>query len=335
MYYNTNDSHHGASADTSHHEAPVDTGVSALHVNSQTPILLQTARTSAYNLETLQPMVEVRAILDCSSQRSFVTSRIRQLLSLKTLHTEVVAIKMFGSRRSTSQPCDIVELGLIARDGQPLKLSAIVVPHICDPVSTQPISIARSQYEQFASLDLADPPLNEDSLKIGILVGSDHYWSLATGRILKTDDGPTAIETRLGWILSGPVTGVVSDQAVVTFVSSHALRLDVLMEPADPDRALRRFWELESLGIDKEEAGPYEKFSQQISFVNQRYEVSLPWKENHTKLPSNYKLCRQRLDGLLKRLYPDPKLLQEYDAIIKDQLRQGIVEPVAADHSTI
>ena len=48
--------------------------------------------------------------------------------------------------------------------------------------------------------------------------------------------------------------GVVSDQPVF---SSHALRLDVLTEPADPDRALR-FWELESLGIDKEEAGPYE-----------------------------------------------------------------------------
>ena len=164
----TNDRHHGASVDTSHHEAPVDTGVSALHVNSQTPILLQTARTSTYNL---QPMVEVRAILDCGSQRSFVTLQTRQLLSLKTLHTEVAAIKTFGSRRSTSQPCDVVELEFIARDGRPLKLSAIVVPHICDPVSTQPISIARSQYEQFTSLDLADPPSNEDRLKIGILVG--------------------------------------------------------------------------------------------------------------------------------------------------------------------
>ena len=35
---------------------------------------------------------------------------------------------------------------------------------------------------------------------------------------------------------------------------------------------------------------------------------------------------------MLKRLYPDPELLQEYDAIIKNKLRQGIVEPVAADH---
>ena len=56
--------------------------------------------------------------------------------------------------------------------------------------------------------------------------------------------------------------------------------------------------------------------------------MELPWKEAHPPLPDNYNLCVTRLCGLLKRLKHDPDVLYEYDSIIKDQLRQGIVEIV-------
>ncbi len=39
----------------------------------------------------------------------------------------------------------------------------------------------------------------------------------------------------------------------------------------------------------------------------------------------------KRLSGLLRRLKRDPKVLQEYDATIKDQIRRGIVETVKDD----
>ena len=32
-------------------------------------------------------------------------------------------------------------------------------------------------------------------LDIDLLIGSDHYWKLVTGRVVKRDDGSTAIET--------------------------------------------------------------------------------------------------------------------------------------------
>ena len=73
----------------------------------------------------------------------------------------------------------------------------------------------------------------------------------------------------------------------------------------------------------------FEKFTQQISLKQGRYEVHLPWKESHPPLPDNYELCRKRLDGLLKRLRQNPEQLQQYDAVIRDQLRQGMVEVVA------
>ena len=92
---------------------------------------------------------------------------------------------------------------------------------------------------------------------------------------------------------------------------------------------MKQFWELESLGITRNEALVYEKFVQQIRFDGKRYEVSLPWKEHHQPLPDHFDLCNKRLTSLLKRLTQTPQLLAEYDAIIQDQLDKGIVEVVA------
>ena len=46
-------------------------------------------------------------------------------------------------------------------------------------------------------------------------------------------------------------------------------------------------------------------------------------------LPSNYQLSLKRLTGLFSRLRRDPPLLQEYDAVIQEQISKGIVEVVS------
>ena len=62
--------------------------------------------------------------------------------------------------------------------------------------------------------------------------------------------------------------------------------------------------------------------------VNGRYEVSLPWQESHDPLPDHYSLCRRRLHSLLQRLKHEPAILQEYNSIICEQLKKGIIEIV-------
>ncbi len=56
--------------------------------------------------------------------------------------------------------------------------------------------------------------------------------------------------------------------------------------------------------------------------------VRLPWKEVHPELPDNFDLSHKRLSNLLIRLRRSPELLTEYNLVIQDQLRQGVVEPV-------
>ena len=146
-----------------------------------------------------------------------------------------------------------------------------------------------------------------------------------TGRVIRGDSRPTAIHTKVGWILSGP-TNHLEVAVNLTLASTHTLKIDAYpsTEPALED-CLRRFWDLESLGIAKEETSVYEKFVQRIKFDGQRYEVCLPWKECHPPLPE---LCYRRLMSLLKRLRQTPQLLTEYNTIIQDQLSKGIVEIV-------
>lgn len=57
--------------------------------------------------------------------------------------------------------------------------------------------------------------------------------------------------------------------------------------------------------------------------------MSLPWKESHNPLPNNYQLSYKRLWGLLQRLKQSPSVLQQYNSIIEDQIKQGVVEPVS------
>ena len=55
-----------------------------------------------------------------------------------------------------------------------------------------------------SNLQLADSTDGSAAVEVDLLIGSDYYWELATGRVSRGEDGPVAVETKLGWVLSGP-----------------------------------------------------------------------------------------------------------------------------------
>ena len=59
-----------------------------------------------------------------------------------------------------------------------------------------------------------------------------------------------------------------------------------------------------------------------------RYEVTLPWMSGYIPMSSGYVMCMNWLSQLRTRLKNDPKLLEEYDTIIKEQDKMGIIKPV-------
>jgi len=214
-------------------------------------------------------------------------------------------------------------------------LSLHVVPTICEPISSQPILTSVEAHDHLLQLDLADSADGRSRLPVDILVGCDYYWELVTGSICRGAKGPTAIHTKLGWVLSGPTQPTeLAMNSAACVATTHLLRVDSQhAESAQLSEVLRSFWELESLGIHEQKT-LYDEFTKQVGFQEGRYKVSLPWKDLHEPLSDNYQLSVNRLNGLLRRLRRTPEILKQYDSTIQDQLSRGIIEPVQPHEKT-
>ena len=244
-----------------------------------------------------------------------------------------LSIAAFGSTRGGPKVCPIVNVGILLKGYPNMTLSLFVVPMICEPLIGQPINVCINQNPHLTGLELADWAEQGSKLEVDVLIGSDYYWDLVTGAVSKSTGGPTAIHTKLGWVLSGPITVKGPNQCSTNLVTTHVLRIDAQPDPLNDQ--LRAFWELESLGIHPNEKSMYDDSISNIKFREGRYEVSLPWKQFHQPLPDNYHLSQKRLHGLLKRLHQNPALLRDYDCIIREQIEKGIVEdaPTMGDNS--
>ena len=111
------------------------------------------------------------------------------------------------------------------------------------------MTLASKKYPYLSNLDLADFGQSNNNLNVDILIGADYYWSLVTG-ITKQGSGPTAIETRLGWVLSGPATGMTLKSTSVNLLSCYVLNAGVQSCDTSLDQILQRFWDLEQGRIE-------------------------------------------------------------------------------------
>ena len=210
-------------------------------------------------------------------------------------------------------------------------VTCYTVPTICAPLDHQPIEFAAVSCPHLNGLPLADSSSAEGVLEIELLIGADFFWHIATGRVIRGEQGPVAMETKLGYVLSGPA----SDESTVTstavnITSTHILAAEAVPLPPEENlrEQLRQFWKLESIGVLPDESSVQDKFEETVKFTGKRYQVQLPWKESHPMLPDNFDLSVARLHHLVKKLQTDKDLLREYDELICNQVASEIVEEV-------
>ncbi|XP_011407350.1 PREDICTED: uncharacterized protein LOC100637140 [Amphimedon queenslandica] len=199
----------------------------------------------------------------------------------------------------------------------------MVVPLICEPLVGLSLTDCIRGYDHLKDLDLEDPGTNGDVIELDILIGLDYYWDIVSGEVLRGDSGPTALYSSLGWLLSGPVAS--ASTTLVTHVLTCGVRAG--QEKLELTEQLKKFWEIESLGICEKESTLYEQLKKNVTFNGTRYEVTLPWRDVLSIL-DNYQLSLIRLNGLLRRLRQNPTLLEEYNKAIVTQLDSGIVKVV-------
>ena len=181
-----------------------DVTTSTLWSDQGKTILLQMAHGVVQNPQNPWKFIEFRLLMDSGSQKSYLTDRAKKLLEFEPAAEQLLSTATFGSEREKTNICPVVDVRICLKGYPPMSLSLYVVPTICEPMVCQPISACAQQSKAFSGLDLADHSDGEDSLQVDMLIGSDYYWYLVTVSVCKIESGPTAVHTKLGWVLSGP-----------------------------------------------------------------------------------------------------------------------------------
>ena len=264
-------------------------------------------------------------LFDEGAQRSFISKRLANNLQLTPSRQESISLAAFGADTSTPQHLDVTDVTIVSQTGEMIPLSVLVVPKIAAPLHCVTTSKLR-ELSYLRDLTLAHPIMKENSqFDISLLIGVDYYWNIVEDHIVR-GDGPTAVQSKLGYLLSGPLA-LSSPSNMVT-----SMHIGIHNDPENDDQTLERFWEIESSGTL-----PAVKHSDQFMDTylktitreeNGSYVVKFPWKEDHAPLPSNYEVCKRRTRSLVRRLASTPELMITYDQIIKDQERRGFVEKV-------
>ncbi|KAI9565078.1 hypothetical protein GHT06_008829 [Daphnia sinensis] len=226
-------------------------------------------------------------LIDEESQLTFITTRLVKILRLHTFRRVLLSLSGFkGIPANTTEPnyYDVVNFWLYGSNGEhPYRTLASTLPHL-------------------KNLQLAHPPSTDNKFSVDILIG------------------PTAVNSFIGYLISGPLPEKFTTAKYSSYAISTIQHDDI-----------SRLWSLETLGILPENkisdsTAAYQL--QSISFCGNQYTARLPWKNNHPELPSNYLISQRRTRHTVKTLQKKPKLFLLYNQIIRDQLASNFIEKV-------
>ena len=287
--------------------------------------LLQTA---VARLSVNGQEMTVHVLLDCASQRSYIRKNIAESIGLQD-PTELLSVTTLGEETSETKRLQRVRFALLLIKGEPteaVEMEALTISKICNPLGPVRLNLQNNPHLQ--GLTLADSyPRN--SVQVDVLIGADYYYSFATGIHKRgpTADSLIAVKSHLGWILTGPID----------CYSKYSTSMLTVIENNEVTTSLRRFWELESIGIteaenptmSQEEEYAVAEFNKGLKFDGQNHELQLPWRKDHPRLENKYAQAVKRLESMERRLKRDLVKDEAYSAAINQYVEKGFVEEVS------
>ncbi|VDI07346.1 Hypothetical predicted protein, partial [Mytilus galloprovincialis] len=290
---------------------------------AHTEILLKTAVAPVW-FEDRSAMSNI--LLDEGSQKSFISEDLAAQLQLKPCGNSTISLSTFGNANQNVRHMDKAQITLETETGGFIPMDVLIVPRIAAPLSNVTNVIA-SKLPYLKGLRLANPVTEDRKFELSLLIGADYYWSIVQDHVIR-GDGPTAVKSRLGYLLSGPMHTFTGEQ-------SSTGMFNVLIQHQQEERSLEKFWDLESIGVkaDELETTTMKDFNDEyetkcITYQDNRYTAKLPWRNDFNELPTNYNVTLRRTCNMIDRLKKDTNMLKMYGDIIKDQKRRGFIERV-------
>jgi len=84
-----------------------------------------------------------------------------------------------------------------------IPLSVLIVPRIAAPLQTVS-HVKLNKLSYLRNVSLAHPIPGDKLFEISLLVDVNHFWKLVGDHVIR-GNGPTAVESKLGYLLSGPL----------------------------------------------------------------------------------------------------------------------------------
>ena len=306
---------------------PVDKSIHNLISPGVTKCLLKTA---VANVRAGRLSCSANILFDEGAQQSFISQALADQLNIRTQGRVTTAISSFGGT-STLSTLPSANIELITKSGEGITLSVLIIPKIATPLKMQ--SLLQQSVQGFTylqELDLAHPITHNSDFEITLLIGADFYWTIVQNKIIR-GDGPTAVQSKLGYLLSGPLPSSENTRDLQIFHTA--------IHPIVDSFNISKFWDVESAGTLRSlKSLPDNSLfaSYLMSSISRApdgsFVAKFPWKDNHPTLPSNRSICEGRARSLARKLSRTPGLMIQYGNIIADQMKRGFIEQVDASY---
>ncbi|XP_045445808.1 uncharacterized protein LOC123653874 [Melitaea cinxia] len=274
------------------------------------PVLLSTAlieiADADYNFQT------ARALLDSGSQHSIITERLYKRLNITCIQS---TIRVSGVGQMISHSNNSCKINIRSKTCsfnthvQCLILSTIT--------SSLPSVRFDCNYWQIPNnIKLADPTFNIPA-DIDLLLGADMFWELLNNNKIKLKNGPILQDTKVGWIISGPIHNMryTTKQVQCNTVSII-------------DSQLKKIWELEEIANKSNVISSEDEICEKI-FTDTtvrdehgRFHVRMPLRQPANVLGDSYTRARNSFFSLENKLDRSPQykklyidFMQEYEEL--------------------
>ena len=267
----------------------------------------------------------VRALYDSGSQRSYITKAAASQMGYESVDEQGMRHLLFGGEQTSIVMHKKYVILLRSVDNSYACYFNVLDQHtICGKIPAIETGSWRKELQEL-NINLTDYCDSEE--RISVLIGADVAGKLLTGRRIALKCGLTALENLLGWTVLGPISCRKQNNKVCTAISMYVSNCEV-----------KDLSSLDVLGIkDPITQKTHKRLQEDMSdkFLSTvkinaegRYEVQLPWLENHPHLGDNKTVATKRLQALAKKLKGDG-YYQAYNDVFMDWLREGIIERVA------
>lgn len=266
-------------------------------------------------------------LLDCGSAHSFVTGRLARQLGAPVLPFDG-AISGMGCAPVPVEGVVHCHLHPASFEGEPLSVSALVVPQITTPLPSSRVSVPAML--ELTGLKLADPQFHTPDT-VDFLAGIDIYNQVIVDAPFRLGNSSLfAQPTVFGVVLTGSASQNYAGAAREALIS----RNDRLAE------AFKAFCEVED-PAPADRSNPEDSlcerlFTQTLTRTSEgRYIVRLPLRPGRSSPGNNRQVALKRFLGVERKLSRDTDLRQRYRQFMAEYESLGHMSPAATESEYI